>query len=218
MRRSRSRSSGRPLAVFTLAQSAQRGVLKVGNLTFPCAVGRSGCRARKCEGDGATPAGRWHLLKVLYRTDRVRRPRTALPVSPLRENDGWCDAPGDRNYNRHVRHPYAASAERLWRQDMLYDVVVVLDYNGRPRARGRGSAIFMHVAKPDYTPTEGCVALARPHLLRVLQNAGPGVSLVTTKKKRPKLSLRALRARTGEVACSDHACPMERGPRVANRQ
>ena len=90
----------------------------------------------------------------------------------IRPRDGWCDAPADRNYNRPVRHPYPASAERLWRADGLYDVVVVLGYNDRPRVRGRGSAIFMHVARPGYAPTEGCIALARPHLLRVLDAAG----------------------------------------------
>ncbi len=113
------------------------------------------------------------MRAVLYRPDRVRRPRTRLPVRPIRPHDGWCDAPADRNYNRPVRHPYPASAERLWRADGLYDVVVVLGYNDRPRVRGRGSAIFMHVARPGYAPTEGCIALARPHLLRLLERLGP---------------------------------------------
>ena len=143
--------------------------LTLGGLTFPCALGRAGCRARKREGDGATPIGLWRVRAVLYRPDRVRRPRTHLPVRAIRPHDGWCDAPADRNYNRPVRHPYPASAERLWRADELYDVVVVLGYNDRPRVRGRGSAIFMHVAKPGYAPTEGCIALARAHLLRLLE-------------------------------------------------
>ena len=109
--------------------------------------------------------------------------RTALPVRAIRRRDGWCDAPADRNYNRPVRLPYPASAERLWREDALYDLVVVLDYNERPRVRGRGSAIFMHVAKPGYAPTEGCIALARPHLVRLLE----------------RLSLRAAVARPGRT-------------------
>ena len=91
---------------------------------------------------------------------RARR----LPARAIRPDDGWCDASADRNYNRPVRHPYSASAERLWRSDGLYDLVVVLAYNERPRVRGRGSAIFMHVARPGYAPTEGCIALARAHL------------------------------------------------------
>jgi len=97
-----------------------------------------------------------------------------LPVRPIDRDYGWCDAPGDRNYNRLVRHPYPASAERLWRPDALYDVVVVLDHNVRPRVRGHGSAIFMHVARPGYAPTEGCIALRREHLLVLLSRLGPG--------------------------------------------
>jgi L,D-peptidoglycan transpeptidase YkuD (ErfK/YbiS/YcfS/YnhG family) len=95
-------------------------------------------------------------------------------VRAIAAHDGWCDAPADRNYNRPVRLPYAATAEHLWRSDALYDVVVVLDYNERPCMRGRGSAIFMHVARPGYAPTEGCIALARPHLLRLLERLAPG--------------------------------------------
>ena len=156
-----------------LSAGAVRGRLKLGNLAFPCALGRVGCRARKREGDGATPVGVWRTCAVLYRPDRVQRPRTALAVKAIRPHDGWCDASADRNYNRRVCHPYAASAERLWRPDELYDLVVVLGYNDRPRVRGRGSAIFMHVAKAGYAPTEGCIALARPHLQRLLERLGP---------------------------------------------
>jgi L,D-peptidoglycan transpeptidase YkuD (ErfK/YbiS/YcfS/YnhG family) len=114
---------------------------------------------------------------VLYRPDRLKRPRTGLPTRPLRPDDGWCDAVGDRNYNRHVRHPYPASAERLWRSDGVYDVIVVLDHNTRPRVRGAGSAIFVHLARPDLTPTEGCIALSRRDLLLVLAKLGRGTRL-----------------------------------------
>jgi L,D-peptidoglycan transpeptidase YkuD (ErfK/YbiS/YcfS/YnhG family) len=131
----------------------------------------------KREGDGATPSGRWALREVLYRPDRGMRPRTGLPLHAIGEQDGWCDCPADRNYNRRVRLPYPASAERLCREDGLYDVIVVLGYNDRPRGRGRGSAIFMHVARPGYAPTEGCIALARTHLLRVLGHIGTPASI-----------------------------------------
>jgi L,D-peptidoglycan transpeptidase YkuD (ErfK/YbiS/YcfS/YnhG family) len=182
--------------------NATRGWLKLGNLTFPCALGRTGIHVRKREGDGATPAGTWPLVCVLYRADRVRRPRTVLPTRPLRLEDGWCDAPGDRNYNRLVKHPYPASAERLWRADGLYDVLVVLDYNEHPRVRGKGSAIFMHVARSGYAPTEGCIALTRVHLVRLLERlggrAGVCVGMAPRTKKRPKRKLRALRARPGK--------------------
>jgi L,D-peptidoglycan transpeptidase YkuD (ErfK/YbiS/YcfS/YnhG family) len=99
-------------------------------------------------------------------------------VRVIKPDDGWCDAVGDRNYNRRVRHPYPASAERLWRQDALYDVIVVLDHNRQPRVQGAGSAIFMHLARPGYRPTEGCVALARRHLLLVLAAARRDMRIV----------------------------------------
>jgi len=162
------RAYGRGLRVSGLSRSAARGWLRVGPLVLPCALGRGGRSFRKREGDGATPSGVWEAVAVLYRADRVRRPQTALPARPLNPDDGWCDAVGDRNYNRAVRHPYPASAERLWRQDGLYDVIVVLDHNRRPRVQGAGSAIFMHLVKPGYRPTEGCVALSRRDLLLVL--------------------------------------------------
>lgn len=161
------------LRVHARGRTAVRGFLFMGPLMLPCALGRAGRSTRKREGDGATPSGIWRPLLVLYRADRVRRPRTRLPVRALRVNDGWCDAVGDRNYNRSVRHPYPASAERLWREDGLYDVIVILDHNRRPRVQGAGSAIFVHLARPGYGPTEGCVALARHHLLQVLASAGP---------------------------------------------
>jgi len=175
--RASARAGPRTLVVRGLSARAQRGVIQLGCLRFPCTLGRSGTVALKREGDGATPAGVWVLHEVLYRPDRLRRPRTGLPLRVLRPDAGWCDAPGDRNYNRAVRHPYRASAERLWRADSLYNVVVVLGYNDRPRMRGRGSAIFMHLARPDLGPTEGCIALRQPHLLRLLAQLGPGAAV-----------------------------------------
>jgi len=163
------RPRARTATVLGLSAAATRGVVRLGGLAFPCALGRSGRSVRKREGDGATPVGRWRLLGVLYRSDRGRCPSTRLPVRPIAPDDGWCDAPGDRNYNRPVRHPYPASAERLWREDGLYDIVVVLSHNVRPRVRGAGSAVFMHLARPGYRPTEGCIALKREHLLRLLE-------------------------------------------------
>ncbi len=112
--------------------------------------------------------GLFTLCQVLYRPDRLRRPRTGLRVQAVRRYDGWCDDASDGNYNRKVRLPYAASAETLWRDDSIYDIIVVLDHNRRPRARGRGSAIFLHVARPDYAPTAGCIALSLDDLRRVL--------------------------------------------------
>ena len=145
-----------------------------------CALGRGGVveAAAKREGDGATPLGAWPLRRVLWRPDRLERPVTALATRPLAPEDGWSDDPADPAYNTPVTHPHAFSAERLWREDGLYDVVVVLGHNDDPPTPGAGSAIFLHCARlPDYAPTEGCVALARDDLLAVLARAGPGDAL-----------------------------------------
>lgn len=134
----------------------------------------------KREGDGATPIGQWPVRQVFYRADRLPRPRTALPLRRIHRRDGWCDAPADRNYNRPVSHPYPASAEEMWRKDELYDLVVVLGYNDRPRRRGAGSAIFMHVARDDLKPTAGCVALRRADILKVLPLLRQGSTMLVT--------------------------------------
>lgn len=153
------------------------GRLLHGGRALRCALGAGGVTRAKREGDKATPAGRFPLRRVLYRPDRLAPPRTALPVAPIRPEDGWCDAPDDARYNRPVTLPYPASHERLWREDGLYDIVVVLGYNDDPPRAGKGSAIFLHVARPGYAPTEGCVALARPDFEAVLAACGPGDSI-----------------------------------------
>ncbi len=126
------------------------------------------------EGDMATPAGLLRPVCVLYRADRVKRPCTALPVRAVGTDDGWCDAPFHPSYNRFVRHPFPASAERLWRQDRAYDLCVVLDFNVWPRAQGRSSAIFLHLAHENDRPTAGCIAMRRTHLEQLLGILRPG--------------------------------------------
>ncbi len=144
------------------------GVLTWNGHDVRCALGPAGIRRDKLEGDGATPAGRFPLRRVLYRADRLIRPVTALPCSSLDPADGWCDDPADPSYNRPVRLPYRASAEALWRDDGVYDAIVVLGHNDDPVVPGRGSAVFLHIARPDYAPTAGCVAVARDDLLALL--------------------------------------------------
>ena len=168
------RSTGPALRVSALSQARSQGWLKTGHLYLRCALGRSGRGIQKREGDGKSPIGRWPLRFVFYRPDRLRRPATALPCRPLSPCDGWCDTPSDRNYNRHVRLPYPARCETLWREDHVYDLVVVLGHNDSPPVAGLGSAIFMHVAKAGRAPTEGCVALDKNDLLRILQKLRPG--------------------------------------------
>ena len=151
-----------------------------GTRSFRAAVGRSGLTPAdtKREGDGASPIGRWAIRSVLYRPDRVAAPQTALPTRALGPTDGWCDAPEDPAYNRPVTLPYPASAEALWRDDGVYDVICTLAHNDAPPVPGAGSAIFLHVARADFAPTEGCAALSLPDLLAVLAEAKPGDALV----------------------------------------
>ncbi len=175
-----------PISIFAISDKATTGHLKYGNLQFPVALGRGGIRALKKEGDGATPMGRLSVLYAYYRQDRLPQPRSRLALQPIRPGDGWCDATGDRNYNRKVPMPYPASAERMWRKDHLYDIVVVLDYNIAPRAQGRGSAIFMHVARRNFAPTAGCIAMKREHLLRLLAAMPDRAVILTGKSQRPR--------------------------------
>jgi L,D-peptidoglycan transpeptidase YkuD (ErfK/YbiS/YcfS/YnhG family) len=144
------------------------------------AVGRSGVQADKREGDGATPAGTFPLISVLYRNDRIAAPASRLQVGPLGPNDGWVDEPTDPNYNRLVSLPYPASAERMWRDDDLYDALVVIGYNVEPVTPGAGSAIFLHIATADFAPTAGCIAVNKEVLLGLLPLLGPG-SRITIK-------------------------------------
>jgi L,D-peptidoglycan transpeptidase YkuD (ErfK/YbiS/YcfS/YnhG family) len=167
----------RTIRVHMRSARATRGVVALGASLVPCALGKAGSRVLKREGDGASPIGTWAVRSVFYRADRRFRPSTKLPIRALKPDDGWCDMPGDRNYNRHVTHPYPASAERMWRADHLYDIVIVLGHNDAPRRRGMGSAIFMHLARDGYLPTEGCIALTHRDLQRALAHMGRGTRI-----------------------------------------
>ena len=164
---------GCPTVNFIASSS---GIVQAGAFRARCALGKGGVlpAADKREGDGASPIGAWPIRRVLYRADRRSPPQTALPVSEIGPDDGWCDAPADPAYNRPVTLPYPASHERMWRDDHVYDVVVVLGHNDDPPVAPMGSCIFMHLARPDYSPTEGCVALAQEDLEALLAQAKPG--------------------------------------------
>ena len=151
------------------------GRFRFGREALRCALGRGGVRADKREGDGATPIGDLPLRRVLYRADRVAAPSCRVAVEPISPHDGWCDDPGHPDYNRPVRLPHPARHERMWREDALYDIVGVLGWNDAPAVRGRGSAIFLHLARPDYAPTEGCVALRETDLRAALAAGLTGV-------------------------------------------
>jgi L,D-peptidoglycan transpeptidase YkuD (ErfK/YbiS/YcfS/YnhG family) len=155
------------------------GLLTLGTETFRAALGRGGVRADKREGDGATPLGPLPLRQVLYRPDRGAVPVCAVTIEAISPHDGWCDDPTHPGYNRRVRLPIGASAEALWRDDSVYDLIGVLGWNDSPVRPGLGSAIFLHLAPEDFAATEGCVALAPDDLRRVLA-AGLTEILITT--------------------------------------
>jgi L,D-peptidoglycan transpeptidase YkuD (ErfK/YbiS/YcfS/YnhG family) len=159
-----------------------KGEARWGERLFRCALGRAGIAAAKRESDGATPAGRFPLRYLLYRPDRLEPPETGLGLLPLFPDQGWCDDPADALYNRPVRRPYVARHEALWRADEVYDLVLVLGYNDDPVRPGLGSAVFLHVARPDYAATQGCVALAKGDLLTLLSTAGPGDGVAVKKE------------------------------------
>jgi len=149
------------------------GWAALGPLRWRCALGAGGIRTVKHEGDGATPAGRYPLRRLFYRPDRLTRPKCPLPTVALARHDGWCDDPADPAYNRAVMLPYPASCESLWRDDAVYDLIVVVGHNDTPPIAGAGSAIFIHCTRPDFAPTAGCVAFARDDLLALLAALSP---------------------------------------------
>ncbi|WP_417495040.1 L,D-transpeptidase family protein [Maricaulis sp.] len=156
------------------------GSMELAGKRVRAALGRAGIcpQNSKQEGDGATPTGRYALRRILYRADRMTPPESALPSRPIRTDDGWCDDPLDAAYNRPVRLPYAASHETLFREDGLYDLILVLGHNDDPPVAGAGSAIFLHCKRGDYEPTEGCVALDPADVKWLLSKAKPGDDLV----------------------------------------
>lgn len=165
------------------------GWLDIDGRLARCALGPAGVvpAAAKREADGASPAGVWPIREVWYRPDRGPPPATEIRVHAMAEDDGWCDDPADPAYNRHVKLPYPASAERLWREDGVYDIVVVLGHNDDPPVPGMGSAIFLHIARPGYPPTEGCVAVARPDLEDLLEKTQPGEAVEIRPDVRPEV-------------------------------
>src|SRR5436190_14448030 len=149
------------------------GILVAGPLAVPVVLGRGGVRANKFEGDGATPRGRFRLVRLWWRADRHPRPRTLLPVRRITPDLAWCEDTSDRRYNQPFRRSPADGGDRLWREDHLYDFVIEIDHNTRPRIARRGSAVFVHLARPGFSPTAGCVGLKRDALTRLLERVGP---------------------------------------------
>ncbi|NEV75756.1 L,D-transpeptidase family protein [Rhodopseudomonas sp. BR0C11] len=166
------------LIVRRAAGERSRGWLVAGGLTIPVALGRGGILANKREGDGGTPRGTFRPLRLWWRADRGPRPRTHLPIRIIGPDDAWCEDPQSRHYNRPIHRSPAGEGDRLMRDDHLYDLIVEIDHNTRPRVAGRGSAVFLHLARDNFGPTAGCVAMTRPNLTRLLARLGPNTKIV----------------------------------------
>ncbi len=171
----------RPFSAIRIQRSAgdpRRGWLTAGGQTIPIALGRSGIRANKREGDGGTPRGIFRPRQLWWRADRHPRPRTFLPVRAIRPEDAWCEDPQSRHYNQPVRLDRDHGGDRLRRDDHLYDFIVEIDHNSSPRIAGRGSAVFLHLARENFSPTAGCVSMTKGAMLRLLQRLGPQTKIV----------------------------------------
>jgi L,D-peptidoglycan transpeptidase YkuD (ErfK/YbiS/YcfS/YnhG family) len=176
----RIRDSGRPrggpyptIRVRTRPGRRTLGVLLAGPQAIPVVLGRTGVLANKREGDGGTPRGRFRLRRLWWRADRLRRPATLLPASAITPDLAWCEDPADRRYNRPFRRSANEPGDRLRRDDRLYDFIIEIDHNTRPRIAGRGSAVFLHLARPNRSPTAGCVAMDAGAMRRLLARLGP---------------------------------------------
>jgi L,D-peptidoglycan transpeptidase YkuD (ErfK/YbiS/YcfS/YnhG family) len=172
----RDRVRDRPASRIRIRRSAldpRRGWLLLDWHAVPVALGRGGIKANKWEGDGATPRGSFRPKRLWWRADRFPHPPTALPTRPITAHDGWCEDPASRHYNRPIRLDHADAGDRLKRDDHLYDFIIEIDHNTRPRIARRGSAVFLHLARPSYAPTAGCVAMTRASMLRLLRRLAP---------------------------------------------
>ncbi len=145
------------------------GILVWNDKRFRCAIGKNSVTENKREGDMATPLGCFPIREILYRKDKIQKPKTLFPVSEITPDDGWCDDINSPEYNKKIKLPFPSSHENLWREDDVYDCIVILGYNDNPPEPGKGSAIFMHVARESYSPTAGCIALSLDNLLALLK-------------------------------------------------
>jgi L,D-peptidoglycan transpeptidase YkuD (ErfK/YbiS/YcfS/YnhG family) len=157
------------ICVFASPLNRSKGILVCGPLRFPCALGRNGVTYFKKEGDGATPRSQMRILCGFYRADRIPHPQTRIPLKKIKPDQGWCDDPAHRLYNRPVTLPFRARHEVLRRDDHAYDIVLDVSWNRAPILKGKGSAIFLHLAREGLTATEGCIALGLKDMKKLLR-------------------------------------------------
>jgi len=166
------------IRIRAAAGDSRRGWLTAGGQTIAVALGRGGILANKREGDGGTPKGTFRPRQLWWRADRHPRPRTFLPIRPIRPGDAWCEDPQSRHYNQPVWLERGHGGDRLTRDDHLYDFIIEIDHNTSPRIAGRGSAVFLHLARDNFGPTAGCVSMTKSAMLRLLRRLGPETRIV----------------------------------------
>ena len=153
------------------------GLLKYKNLKFKCALGKAGIGEKKKEGDFITPKGKYKIIKVYYRADRIKKIKTNFRLYQIKRNLGWCDDPLSKNYNKLIKLPSIFSYEKLYRKDKLYDLILVLNYNLEPIIKNKGSAIFIHIANKNYKKTMGCIGLKKKDLIFILNDIKKNITV-----------------------------------------
>ena len=160
-----------------------KDTLLVDDFIFKCSTGKKGLKKSKKEGDKCTPIGLFSLGKIYYRPDRLDRPETNLKIIPIKKNMGWCDDPKSENYNKLIKLPFEYSCEKLYKRENIYDIIIVLDFNINPIIKNKGSAIFIHVAKKNYLKTEGCIAVKKTHLLKIIKEIRADTKVVISNQR-----------------------------------
>jgi len=145
------------------------GYLKIQNILFKCSLGKNNIKKHKIEGDYSTPSGKFKIVKIFYRADKIKNISSLFKLYKIKKNDGWCDDINARKYNRYIKLPCSYSHEKLWRNDKIYDVIIVLDYNYKSTIRGKGSAIFIHIKRGNYEPTKGCIGISKKNITLLLK-------------------------------------------------
>jgi L,D-peptidoglycan transpeptidase YkuD (ErfK/YbiS/YcfS/YnhG family) len=154
------------------------GYLKYKNLKFRCALGKAGIGKKKIEGDSITPRGKFNIVKIYYRSDRVKKISSKYRLIKISKNMGWCDDPNSKKYNQLINLPTKYTHEKLYRKDNVYDLLVVLNYNMKPIIKNKGSAIFIHISRQNYKKTSGCVAIKKPHLIKLIKTIKKNTKVV----------------------------------------
>jgi L,D-peptidoglycan transpeptidase YkuD (ErfK/YbiS/YcfS/YnhG family) len=143
-----------------------------------CAIGKRGITLKKEEGDKKTPKGAFTFKSIFYRKDRISKLKSILKKNVIKKNMGWCDDVNSNLYNKMIKFPFNFSAEKLWLKNNVYDVIIVINYNLKPIIKNKGSAVFLHVAKKNYSPTKGCIAITKKNMILLASKINSSTKLI----------------------------------------